>query len=60
MTQIAECHIDLGEPDRAREWLGRAAADAAKLKASPRQGDQQQGERAEKRIKVLRGKLDGK
>ena len=60
MTHIAECHLDLGEQDKAREWIERAEADDAKLKSSPRQGDQQQAERVEKRIKYLREKLKGK
>jgi thioredoxin-related protein len=60
MTQIAECHIDLGEPAKAREWLDRAEGDTAKLKSSPRQGDRQQADQAEKRIKELREKLSKK
>jgi hypothetical protein len=60
MTHIAECRLDLGEPDRARDWLDRAEADTTKLKASPRQGDQQMAGRVEKRIKELRERLKGK
>jgi len=57
MTHVAECHLDLGTPDRAREWLDRAEVDAAKLKASPRQGDQQTAARTEARVKQLRDRL---
>jgi tetratricopeptide (TPR) repeat protein/thioredoxin-related protein len=58
VTEIAECHIDLGEPTKAREWIAKAEADAATLKASARQSDQQQAERVEKRIKALRARLN--
>jgi thioredoxin-related protein len=57
MTFLAECHMDLGEPDKAREWIAKAEADTAKQKASPRQGDQQLAGRVEKRIKDLRERL---
>ena len=60
MTFVAECHVDLGEPAKALDCLGKAAAESAKLKASPRTGDQQMAERVEKRIKSLREKLSGK
>jgi thioredoxin-related protein len=57
MTHIAECHLDLGESDQAREWIDRAEAEAAKLKASPRQGEQQAAARVEARVKQLRERL---
>jgi hypothetical protein len=60
MTQVAECHLDLGESDRAREWIAKAEADVAKLKASPRQGDQQIAVRVDERIKQLRERLTPK
>jgi tetratricopeptide (TPR) repeat protein len=60
MTHVAECHVDLGDPGRAREWLDRAEAEIAKLKASPRQGDQQLAARVEKRITELRERLKAK
>jgi thioredoxin-related protein len=57
MTQVAECHLDLSESDQAREWIDRAEAEARKLKASPRQGDQQMAARVEARVKQLRERL---
>lgn len=56
-TFIAECHLDLGESDKAREWLEKAEAGAAKAKASPREGDRQMAGRVEARIKELRSRL---
>jgi tetratricopeptide (TPR) repeat protein len=57
MTYVAECHMDLGTLDQAREWIDRAEAEASKLKTSPRQGEQQTAARVEARVKQLRERL---
>jgi tetratricopeptide (TPR) repeat protein len=57
MIRIAECHLDLGEASQAREWIERAEAEAAKLKVSSRQGDQQTAGRIEEFIKKVRERL---
>jgi thioredoxin-related protein len=57
MTQIVECHLDLGESEKAREWLDKAEIEAARSKSSPREGDKQAAIRVETRVKELRARL---
>jgi tetratricopeptide (TPR) repeat protein len=57
MSEIAECHLELGAFGDAAEWLTKAEEEAARLRKSPRVHDVRLAERLAERVASLWDKV---